>query len=93
MYVVVYLAKGSLPWQGIVVQPGQNHQDEVLKVKQATTIKALCKGLPQPFVGFVEHIRCLDFRDKPDYKYLYSILEKCALPQAQNRRSQVVIRA
>ena len=61
MYIIIYLAKGSLPWQGIVVQLGQIHQDEVLRVKQATTVKALYKGLPQPFVEFVEHIWCLSF--------------------------------
>jgi serine/threonine protein kinase len=81
VYTIVYLAKGSLPWQGIIVQPGQIHEDEVLKVKQATTVEALCEGLPQPFVEFVEHIRCLGFRDRPGYEYLCSILEKCALPQ------------
>lgn len=81
VYVIVYLVKGSLPWQGITVQPGQIHQDEVLRVKQATTVKALCEGLPQPFIGFVEHIRYLGFRDKPDYNFLRSILEECALPR------------
>ena len=60
---------------------GQIHQDEVLRVKQATTVKALCEGLPQPFVGFVEHIRYLGFRDKPDYNFLRSILEECVLPR------------
>jgi serine/threonine protein kinase len=33
VYAIAYLAKGSLPWQGIIVQPGQIHQDEVLRVK------------------------------------------------------------
>jgi len=46
VYIIVYLAKGSLPWQGITVQPSQSHEDEVLKLKQATTVKALCEGLP-----------------------------------------------
>ena len=81
VYAIVYLAKGSLPWQGIIVQPGQIHQDKVLRVKRATTVKALCKGLPQPFVEFVEHIRSLGFRDKPDYNFLRPTLGKCALPQ------------
>ena len=61
MYVIVYLVKGSLPWQCIIVQLGQIYQDKVLRVKQAITVKALCKGLPQPFVEFVEHIWCLSF--------------------------------
>src|SRR6266576_2022215 len=100
MYIIIYLAKGSLPWQGIVVQLGQIHQNEVLRVKQATIVKALCKGLPQPFIEFVKHIRCLGFQDKPNYKFLHSILEKCALPHmppnsqsnaSSIRCSQVVI--
>ncbi len=102
VYVIVYLVKGSLPWQGIIVKPSQIHQDEVMRPKQATTVKALCEGLPQPFVEFVEHIQCLGFRDKPDYKCLRSILKKCVLPVPQTlpnsrtdassiRCSQVVI--
>jgi serine/threonine protein kinase len=81
VYVIVYLVKGRLPWQGILVQPDQIYEEEVLKVKQVTTVEALCEGLPQPFVKFVEHIRGLGFRSKPNYKYLHSILKECALPQ------------
>ena len=100
VYVIVYLVKGVLPWQGITVHPGQIHKDEVLRVKQATGVRTLCKGLPKPFVKFVEHIRCLGFRENPDYKYLHSILEECAAPQtlpnsqtdASLRCSWVVIR-
>ena len=83
VYVIVYLVKGRLPWQGITVLPGQVHEDEVMKLKQATTVKDLCEGLPQPFLEFVEHIRSLGFRDKPDYDHLHSILEKCTLPNSQ----------
>ncbi|KAF8498962.1 kinase-like domain-containing protein [Russula emetica] len=79
IYVIVYLVKGCLPWQGITVQPGQIHQDKVLKVKQATIVKALCKGLPQPFIEFSKYIRCLGFQDKPDYNLLCSILKKYAV--------------
>jgi hypothetical protein len=80
MCIIVYLAKGSLPWQGIKVWSGQVHQDKVMRVKEATTVKALCKGLPQHFIQFVEHVQCLGFQGKPDYKYLCSILEVCVVP-------------
>jgi serine/threonine protein kinase len=33
VYVIVYLVKGRLPWQGIGVHSGQVHHDEVLKLK------------------------------------------------------------
>jgi len=96
-YVIVYLVKGVLPWQGITVHPGQIHKDEVLRVKQATGVRTLCKSLPKPFVKFIKHIQCLGFRENPDYKYLHSILEECVAPQtlpnsqtdASSRRSQV----
>ncbi|KAH9953833.1 kinase-like domain-containing protein, partial [Russula dissimulans] len=80
IYVIVYLVKGSLPWQGIIIQPGQIHQDKVLRVKQTIMVKALCRALPQPFVEFVEHIQCLGFWDKPEYNYLLSILKMCVAP-------------
>ena len=89
VYVIVYLAKERLPWQGIAVRPDQVHEDEVMKLKQATTVKALCEGLPQPFLEFVEHIQCLGFRDKPDYKYLHSILGKCTSPDSQADASPI----
>jgi len=76
-YIIVYLVKGRLPWQGIAVGPGQVHHEEVLKLKQVATAKTLCKGLPQPFIKFFQYIRSLGFEDKPDYRYLHSLLAQC----------------
>jgi casein kinase I family protein HRR25 len=83
-YVIVYLVKGRLPWQGIAVHPGQDHHDEVLKLKQVTAaLETLCKGLPQPFIKFIQHIQSLGFEVKPDYRYLHSLLVQCILPLNQ----------
>jgi serine/threonine protein kinase len=79
-YVIVYLVKGRLPWQGIAVHPSQVHHDEALKLKQVATAKTLCKGLPRPFIKFIQHIWSLGFKDKPDYRYLHSLLAQCILP-------------
>ena len=79
VYVIVYLVKGRLPWQGIAVLPSQVHHDEVLKLKQVTTAKTLCEGLSQPFIMFIHHIRALSFEDRPDYPYLHSLLAQCIL--------------
>src|SRR5216684_5920952 len=78
-YIIVYLVKGWLPWQGITVHPSQVHHDEVLRLKQATMAKTLCKGLPQLFIKFIQHIWSLSFEDKPDYQYLHSLLTQCIL--------------
>jgi serine/threonine protein kinase len=82
-YVIVYLVKGRLPWQGIAIHPGQVHHDEVLKLKQVTAATSLCKGMPQPFVEFIQHIQSLEFEDKPDYRHLHSLLAQCILPLNQ----------
>ncbi len=78
-YVIVYLVKGWLPWQGITARPSQVHHDEVLKLKQMTMAKTLCKGLPQPFINFIQHVWSLSFEEKPDYWYLHSLLVQCIL--------------
>src|SRR5260370_34864034 len=78
-YIIVYLVKGQLPWQGIAVHPGQVHHDEVLRLNQVTIATTLCKGLPQLFIKFIQHIRSLGFEDKPDYWYLHSLLAQCIL--------------
>ncbi|KAH9961618.1 kinase-like domain-containing protein [Russula dissimulans] len=82
-YVIIYLVKGQLPWQGIIIHPSQVHHDKVLKLKQVTIARALCNGLPQPFIKFIQHIQSLKFEDKPDYWYLYSLLTQCILPLNQ----------
>ena len=82
-YVIVYLVKGQLPWQGIAIHPSQVHHDEVLKLKQVAMAKTLCEGMPQPFVKFIQHIQSLDFEDKLDYWYLCSLLVQCVLPLNQ----------
>ncbi|KAH9970630.1 kinase-like domain-containing protein, partial [Lactifluus volemus] len=79
-YVIVSLIKGRLPWQGIDVHPGQVHRDQVLRLKQGTTVETLCEGLPQPFLFFLDYIRSLSFKERPDYPYLYSLLTECILP-------------
>ena len=79
-YVIVYLVKGRLPWQGVAIRPGQVRHDKVLKIKQAITANTLCEGMLQPFLEFVQHIQSLDFEDEPDYRYLRSLLAQCVLP-------------
>eukprot|EP00826_Nyctotherus_ovalis_P003304 TRINITY_DN10671_c0_g1_i3.p2 TRINITY_DN10671_c0_g1~~TRINITY_DN10671_c0_g1_i3.p2 ORF type:complete len:197 (-),score=52.51 TRINITY_DN10671_c0_g1_i3:85-675(-) len=45
-FVLVYLAKGSLPWQGLVSESDGGSAKEVLKKMLSTSIESLCHGLP-----------------------------------------------
>lgn len=80
-YVMVYLAKGSLPWQGLGGRKRirsdddvPNKHERILRIKQATTDKELCEGLPNGLCSFIKHIRALKYYDHPPYDALYTML-------------------
>jgi hypothetical protein len=57
-YVLIYFAKGRLPWQGI--KTGNNVKEKYKKIrdsKMKTPVHVLCEGLPQQFrCHFHQHI-------------------------------------
>ena len=87
-YVLVYLLKGSLPWQGLKVEKDEDRYDKIYKKKLHTSPEELCKDLPGKFeqlfkvdiCKFIEYARKLEFEEDPDYAYLrnlfFNIMEK-----------------
>lgn len=77
MYVLIYLAKGKLPWQGIKCEDNKlgNLKNRICDSKMNTPIKELCKGLPDEFQGMVKYVRDLGFYKQPNYRYLYDLLD------------------
>jgi casein kinase 1 len=45
-YVLVYLFKGSLPWQGLKVLKGEDRYKKIYEYKLKTTPERLCCGMP-----------------------------------------------
>ena len=70
-YVLVFLLKGALPWQGL--SPHNNYQ-ATGDVKRHTPISTLCTGLPSAFEALITYARNLKFSSMPDYRYLLSLL-------------------
>ena len=68
-YVALYLAKGTVPWQGLRCHTKEEKYDKIKKCKQNTTIPKLCEGLPPVFQDYLAYCRSLQFEQKPDYKY------------------------
>jgi serine/threonine protein kinase len=66
-YVLIYLAKGSLPWMGIQAENKKLKQEAISERKVATSIDTLCRGLPSEFALFLRETRRLDFADRPQY--------------------------
>lgn len=82
-YMLIYFAKGKLPWQSLKkkVENGENDAeliadyDAVHKIKSQIKNEDLCKFLPIEFKEYMDYVKSLEFETKPDYKYLISLFE------------------
>ena len=45
-YVLMYFLRGSLPWQGLHVNRGEDRYKKILQKKKGTSAEELCKGFP-----------------------------------------------
>jgi casein kinase 1 len=77
-YMLIYFAKGSLPWQGLKKRKGVNNIEIIGEAKMCTGVNNLCDGLPECFADYVSYCRKLKFDERPDYGYLKSIFQKSA---------------
>lgn len=69
IYSIVYLGKGSLPWQGIRASTRIKKHQMILEKKQATSVSDLCEGLPSTFEQILLSCSYLEFDEKPNYEY------------------------
>lgn len=75
-YVLVYLVRGFLPWQGIKANNKQEKYHKIMEKKMTTPVEILCKGLPIEFSTYLNYCRTLKFEDKPDYSYLRKMFKE-----------------
>uniref|UniRef100_A0A8H7NP98 non-specific serine/threonine protein kinase n=1 Tax=Bionectria ochroleuca TaxID=29856 RepID=A0A8H7NP98_BIOOC len=75
-YVLVYFARGSLPWQGLKATTDKEKQELVKNTKISLPAEKLCDGLPDAFVKYINYTRSLAFEDKPDYAYLRRLFRR-----------------
>ena len=66
-YVLVYLLKGFLPWQGLDGNTQKEKYDNITQTKLATSLSTLCADLPFEFQNLILMSRSLDFEARPDY--------------------------
>ena len=53
-YMIVYLLKGYLPWQGIKANNKQEKYHKIMEKKMTTPVEVLCKSLPSElFIFFI----------------------------------------
>lgn len=73
-YMLIYILKGRLPWQGLKKDSGcSNKYQHILDKKLSTSIPELCEGVPDEILAYLEYTRNLKFHDTPNYYYLKSL--------------------
>lgn len=76
-YMLVYILKGRLPWQGLKKESkSSNKYQHILDKKMSTPISELCQGAPEELRIYLEYVRGLKFHDTPNYHYLKSLFYK-----------------
>ena len=77
-YIMVYFLRGSLPWQGMVINDPKKKYDKIKQLKYDIKLEDLCAGLPKECIKFIQYARDMKFEDRPDYSYLRHLLRSAA---------------
>ena len=79
MYVLIWLAKGRLPWQGQVASTKKKKHKKIMTIKENTDVKMLCNGLPSVFSNVLLHVKSLSFEERPSYEIYIKWFEDALL--------------
>lgn len=72
LYVLLYLLKGCLPWQGVDANNKLTKYEKILQIKKQWVPKAICDKLPSYFFELLCYVRSMNFLDEPNYQYIIS---------------------
>ena len=71
-YMLIFLAKNTLPWMDIekLNISKMDKCKKVYAIKKSITPESLCEGLPEEFPKYINYCRKLEFEQEPNYNYL-----------------------
>ena len=72
-YVLAYLIRGNLPWQGIAVKTKEEKYAKILYKKQYVTSEQLFKDYPSDLVNYIKYCKYLEYEQEPNYNYLTNL--------------------
>lgn len=70
LYMIIEFLKGSLPWSNI------ENKEDVGRHKIELDSLDLVSGLPPEMGHFMEHLRTLEYKDKPNYDYITDLFNQ-----------------
>ncbi|KAL7950174.1 casein kinase 1 [Trichoderma barbatum] len=77
-YMLIYFARGSLPWQGSADENESTDlmRERITRLKLTLPIDLICKDLPSPFARHLKYVRSLTYNDKPSYAKLRAMYRR-----------------
>lgn len=75
-YIIVYLYKGRLPWQGLQATNEYCKRAKICDKKKHVSLHQLCQGMPSQVVDYLRCVRNMRFEEEPDYRYLRKLFRK-----------------
>lgn len=75
-YLLVYMYKGKLPWQGVKHKDKKERYRLIGERKKKITEEELCENMPKEFTIYLKYVRNLDFSEKPHYSALKKMFLK-----------------
>ena len=69
-YIMAYLLRGGLPWQGLKLKSKEDKYKNILEKKKAISSQELFKGFPNEFSEILDYTKKLDYLQEPEYEML-----------------------
>ena len=69
-YVLAYLLRGGLPWQGLKIKAKENKYKNILEKKKEISSEELFKGFPIEFAEILDNVKKLEYLEEPEYEML-----------------------
>lgn len=73
-YVIIYLLKGFLPWQGMKAASKIEKYNKIAEAKAKFASASCAPDIPTEIFEMLSYIRSLRFEQQPDYSYIIGLL-------------------
>ena len=74
-YVLLYLLKGKLPWQSLMIKNKEERYYKIMEMKRDMPINELCKDYPEEFQKYFNYVRKLEYEEDPDYNMIKNLFK------------------
>ena len=69
-YIMAYLLRGGLPWQGMKLKSKEDKYKNILEKKKEISSSDLFNGFPNEFAEILDYTKNLEYLEEPEYQML-----------------------